>query len=105
MTKLDVLTGLEQIPVCVAYEVEGTRVDEVPWSQSDFHHAKPIYENFAGWSEDIRGARDFSDLPTAAQDYIVALEGMIGQRISVIGVGPGREEVVVRHDLLGEPRS
>ena len=101
LTKLDVLTGLEQIPVCVAYEVEGQRVDEVPWSQSDFHHAKPIYENLPGWSEDIRGAREFSDLPQAAQDYVEALEQMINQRISVIGVGPGRDEVVVRHDLLG----
>jgi len=101
LTKLDVLTGLEQIPVCVAYEVEGKRVDEVPWSQSDFHHAKPIYENLPGWSEDIRGAREFSDLPQAAQDYVEALEQMINQRISVIGVGPGRDEVVVRHDLLG----
>ena len=101
LTKLDVLTGLEQIPVCVAYEVEGQRVDEVPWSQSDFHHAKPIYENLPGWKEDIRGAREFSDLPQAAQDYVEALEQMINQRISVIGVGPGRDEVVVRHDLLG----
>jgi adenylosuccinate synthase len=101
LTKLDVLTGLEQIPVCVAYEVEGERVDEVPWSQSDFHHAKPIYENLPGWSEDIRGAREFSDLPQAAQHYVEALEQMINQRISVIGVGPGRDEVVVRHDLLG----
>ena len=101
LTKLDVLTGLEKIPVCVAYEVDGQRVDEVPWSQSDFHHAKPIYEELPGWSEDIRGAREFSDLPQAAQDYVVALEQMINQRISVIGVGPGRDEVVVRHDLLG----
>jgi len=77
------------------------RVEEVPWSQSDFHHAKPIYENLPGWSEDIRGAREFGDLPQAAQDYVVALEQMIDQRISVIGVGPGRDEVVVRHDLLG----
>ena len=101
LTKLDVLTGLEKIPVCVAYEVEGQRVDEVPWSQSDFHHAKPIYENLPGWKEDIRGAREFSDLPQAAQDYVETLEQMINQRISVIGVGPGRDEVVVRHDLLG----
>jgi adenylosuccinate synthase len=100
LTKLDVLTGLEQIPVCVAYDVDGTRWDEVPWSQSDFHHATPILENFPGWSEDISGAREFSDLPQNAQDYVLALEKMMGQRISVIGVGPGRDEVIVRHDLL-----
>jgi len=101
LTKLDVLTGLKEIPVCVAYEVDGKRVEELPWSQSDFHHAKPIYETFPGWSEDITKAREFSDLPKTAQEYVEALEKMLGQRISVIGVGPGREEVIVRHDLLG----
>ena len=104
LTKLDVLTGLEQIPVCVAYDVEGTRSDEVPWSQSDFHHATPILEYFPGWSEDISGAREFSDLPQNAQDYVLALEKMMGQRISVIGVGPGRDQAIVRHDLLHNSR-
>ncbi|MFM2353732.1 MAG: hypothetical protein RLZZ608_1138 [Actinomycetota bacterium] len=101
MTKLDVLTGLESIPVCVAYDVDGVRVDEVPVSQSDFHHAVPIYENFPGWSEDISVARTFDDLPKNAQDYVLAIEAMSGARISAIGVGPAREAIVVRHDLLG----
>jgi len=100
LTKLDVLTGLERIPVCVAYDVDGVRHDEVPVSQTDFHHAKPIYEELPGWSEDITGARAFGDLPKAAQDYVVALEEMSGSRMSAIGVGPGREAIVVRHDLL-----
>ncbi len=100
LTKLDVLTGLERIPVCVAYDVDGVRHDEVPVSQTDFHHAKPIYEELPGWSEDITGVRQFSDLPKAAQDYVVALEEMSGSRMSAIGVGPGREAIVVRHDLL-----
>ena len=101
MTKLDVLTGLASIPVCVAYEVDGQRVDEVPVSQSDFHHAVPIYENFPGWEEDITGARSFDDLPKNAQDYVLAIEAMSGARISAIGVGPARDAIVVRHDLLG----
>ncbi|MET4583893.1 adenylosuccinate synthase [Conyzicola nivalis] len=100
MTKLDVLTGLEKIPVCVAYEVDGVRVDEVPASQSDFHHAKPIYEEFDGWQEDITGVREFADLPVKAQEYVLAIEAMSGARISAIGVGPGREAIVVRHDLI-----
>ena len=100
MTKLDVLTGLERIPVCVAYDVDGVRVDEVPVSQSDFHHATPIYEELPGWSEDISGARSFDELPKNAQDYVIAIEAMSGARISAIGVGPGRDEIVVRHDLL-----
>jgi adenylosuccinate synthase len=101
LTKLDVLTGLAKIPVCVAYDVDGVRHDEVPVSQSDFHHATPIYEEFPGWTEDITGARTFEDLPQNAQDYVHALEVMSGARISAIGVGPGRDAIVVRHDLLG----
>ncbi|MCU1570349.1 MAG: adenylosuccinate synthase [Naasia sp.] len=100
LTKLDVLTGLETIPVAVAYDVDGERVDEVPVSQSDFHHAKPIYEELPGWTEDLSGAREFSDLPKSAQDYVLTLEELSGARISAIGVGPGRDEIVVRHDLL-----
>ena len=100
LTKLDVLTGLAEIPVCVAYSVDGVRVDEVPVSQSDFHHAVPIYENFPGWTEDITGVRTFEELPQAAQDYVLALEAMSGSRMSAIGVGPGREAIVVRHDLI-----
>jgi adenylosuccinate synthase len=100
MTKLDVLTGLDVIPVCVAYDVEGVRVEEVPVSQSDFHHAVPIYEEFPGWTEDITGARSFDDLPANAQAYVLAVEAMSGARISAIGVGPGRDAIVVRHDLI-----
>ncbi len=100
MTKLDVLTGLSSIPVCVAYDVDGVRVEEVPVSQSDFHHAVPIYEEFPGWSEDITGVRRFEDLPQTAQDYVLAIERISGARISAIGVGPGRDAIVVRHDLI-----
>ncbi len=100
ITKLDVLTGLKEIPVCVAYEVDGVRVEEVPVSQSDFHHAQPIYENFPGWDEDITGAREFSDLPKNAQDYILAIEKISGARISAIGVGPARDAIIQRHSLL-----
>jgi adenylosuccinate synthase len=100
LTKLDVLTGLDTIPVCVAYEVDGVRFDEVPVSQSDFHHAKPVYEEFPGWTEDITQVRFFEDLPKNAQDYVLALEAMSGARISAIGVGPDREAILVRHDLI-----
>jgi len=100
LTKLDVLTGLDEIPVCVAYDVDGERFDDVPVNQTDFHHAKPIYENFPGWNEDISKARTFEDLPKNAQDYVLTLEKMSNTRISVIGVGPARDEVIVRHDLV-----
>ncbi len=100
MTKLDVLTGLTVIPVCVAYDIDGVRVEEVPVSQSDFHHAVPIYEEFPGWTEDITGIRDFDALPKNARDYVLALEAISGSHISAIGVGPDREAIVVRRDLL-----
>lgn len=88
LTKLDVLTGWEEIPVCVAYEIDGKRVEELPYSQTDFHHAKPIYETLPGWSEDITKAKTFADLPKNAQAYVRALEEMSGAPISAIGVGP-----------------
>ncbi len=100
LTKLDVLTGIERIPVCVAYEVDGVRFDEMPVSQSDFHHAKPIYEELPGWSEDISGARELSDLPANARAYVRFLEDCSGSRISAIGVGPARDEIVQLHDLV-----
>jgi adenylosuccinate synthase len=100
LTKLDVLTGIKEIPVCVAYEVDGKRMEEIPISQSDFHHAKPVYEIFPGWDEDITGAKKFEDLPKNAQDYVLALEKLSGTRISAIGVGPDRNATIVRHDLL-----
>ena len=100
LTKLDVLTGWERIPVCVAYDIDGERVDEMPMTQTSFHHAKPIFEYFDGWDEDISKCRTFDDLPTNAQRYVQALEKISGARVSAIGVGPGRDETVVVHDLL-----
>ncbi|MFJ3788053.1 adenylosuccinate synthase [Kitasatospora sp. NPDC090091] len=94
LTKLDVLTGWEQIPVCVAYEIDGRRVEELPYNQSDFHHAKPIYETLPGWNEDISKAKTFAELPKNAQAYVKALEEMSGAPISAIGVGPGRDETI-----------
>jgi adenylosuccinate synthase len=102
LTKLDVLTGLDRVPVCVAYDVDGTRHDEMPVNQTDFHHAKPVYEELPGWWEDISGARTLADLPTNARNYVQVIEEMAGARISSIGVGPGRDETVVVHDLLAD---
>ena len=101
ITKLDVLTGLETVPVCVAYDVQGTRFDEMPVNQSDFHHARPVYEELPGWTEDITGCRTFEELPANAQAYVRRLEELMGTRVSVIGVGPGRDESIILHDMLG----
>jgi adenylosuccinate synthase len=100
LTKLDVLTGWEKIPVCVAYDVDGARVEELPASQSDFHHAKPIYEYLPGWSENISKAKSVNDLPKNAKAYVEFLEKISGAPISAIGVGPGRDETIVVRDLI-----
>jgi adenylosuccinate synthase len=100
LTKLDVLSTWDKIPVCVAYEVEGKRVEELPSSQSDFHHAKPIYEYLPGWNSDIRNARTLEDLPANAQAYVKFLEDISGAPMSAIGVGPGRDETISVRDLL-----
>ncbi|MCL2594126.1 MAG: adenylosuccinate synthase [Promicromonosporaceae bacterium] len=100
VTKLDVLTGLEKIPVCVAYNVDGQRFDEMPDNQSDFHHAVPIYDELPGWEEDISAARTLADLPANARSYMQFLEDISGCRISAIGVGPARNEIIPIHNLL-----
>ncbi|MFI7596304.1 adenylosuccinate synthase [Actinoplanes sp. NPDC049681] len=102
LTKLDNYDGLDEIPVCVAYEVNGVRHDEMPVSQSDFHHAVPVYETLPGWKKDISGCRHFEELPENAQRFVEFVESRIGARISVVGVGPGREEVIERHSVLSE---
>jgi adenylosuccinate synthase len=97
LTKLDVLDHWERIPVCVAYDIDGERHEEMPMTQTEFHHAKPVYEYFDGWKTDISGCRTFADLPKNAQAYVEALEAMSGTRIWGVGVGPGREQTIEVH--------
>jgi adenylosuccinate synthase len=101
ITKLDVLTGMDEVPVCVAYDVDGVRHDELPMTQAEFARAVPIYETYPGWTEDISGARSLDDLPQNARDYVAALEKMIKAPISAVGVGPGRDATIAIRDLLG----
>ena len=100
LTKLDVLSGLDQVPVCVAYEVDGKPQQEIPVTQTDFHHAVPVYEYFDGWAEDISAARTLADLPKNAQAYIAAVEEMIGAPVCAVGVGPRRDQTLQLRDLL-----
>ena len=100
LTKLDVLSSLDTVPICVAYDVDGVRHDEMPMTQTGFHHAKPIYEEMPGWWEDISAARTFEDLPKNAQNYVLRLEELSGAHMSCIGVGPGRDQTIVRRDIL-----
>ncbi|MBA2310079.1 MAG: adenylosuccinate synthase [Pseudonocardiales bacterium] len=96
LTKLDVLSGLERVPVCVAYDVDGRRTDEMPMTQTDMHHAVPVYEELPGWWEDLSDCRTFGELPVNARAYVQRVEELSGARISAIGVGPGRDETITR---------
>lgn len=99
LTKLDVLSGHETIPVCIGYDVDGKHCTDMPMTQTQVHHAKPIYEQLPGWSADISHCRTFAELPTAAQNYVKRIEELAGARVSAIGVGPGREQTIVRHEM------
>jgi adenylosuccinate synthase len=100
LTKLDVLTGREQVPVCVAYEVDGTRHTEMPMTQTEFHHAVPVYEYLDGWTEDVSGARSLAALPRAARRYVSTVEELCGAPVSAVGVGPKRDEIIAVRDLV-----
>ncbi|MEU4763909.1 adenylosuccinate synthase [Actinosynnema sp. NPDC023794] len=100
LTKLDVLSGLEKVPVCVGYTIDGERVDEMPMTQTDVHHAVPVYEELPGWFEDISHCRAYEELPANARAYVEHLEEISGARMSAIGVGPGRDQTIVRHEII-----
>ena len=100
LTKLDVLTGWDEIPVCVAYDVDGERTTEIPMTQTEFHHAMPVYQMLPGWSEDISGATTLAELPKNARAYVEFLEEISGTRISAIGVGQDRNATIAINDLI-----
>jgi adenylosuccinate synthase len=100
LTKLDVLSVFDEVSVCVGYDVDGERADEMPMTQTGFHHAKPIYEQLPGWKSDIGAARSVSDLPREARAYLERIEELSGAPVSAVGVGPGRDETLVLREML-----
>jgi adenylosuccinate synthase len=94
LTKLDVLSGFESVKVCVGYRIEGRIHDDVPPTQTQFHHAEPVWEELPGWGDELGDARDFEDLPKEAQRYVRFLEELGGVPVSMVGVGPAREQSV-----------
>lgn len=96
LTKLDVLSAFDTIKVCVAYDCDGTRYTSVPEHQELFAHAKPIYEELPGWNCDITGCRTFEDLPAEARSYVEFIEDLAHTRVSIIGVGAEREQIINR---------
>ncbi len=100
LTKLDVLSGLDRVPVCVAYEVDGERIDEMPMTQTELVQATPVYEHLDGWFEPLEDAKTFADLPPNAQSYVRRVEELSRCAVSAIGVGPGRDQTLVLRDLV-----
>jgi len=96
LTKLDVLTDLDPIKICVGYELDGERLDYPPESTVDFARCVPVYQDVEGWCEDITGAGSYEELPKAVKDYVEILEKMLKVKVSIVSVGPGREQTVWR---------
>jgi adenylosuccinate synthase len=95
LTKLDVLSGLERVRLCVAYiRADGQRCDDLPLGPADLSPFSPVYEDLPGWMEDLGRARRLADLPAAARNYLQRIETLTGVRISLISVGPEREQIV-----------
>jgi len=94
ITKLDILDTLDTLKVCVAYDVDGVRHDQLPYHQSDLHKALPIYEELPGWKCDLSQVTEVADLPNEARDYLAFLREQVGVPITFVGTGPGRDQYV-----------
>ena len=99
ITKLDVLSGFEKVKLCVAYQYQGETYDEFPPHQTIFHKCEPVYEELAGWDADITGARSFEDLPAEARDYVRRVEEVSGVPVTLVSVGPARDQTVRREPV------
>ena len=98
LTKLDVLDELDEIKVCIGYELNEKKIDYLPATSEDQFNIKPIYKTFPGWKSKTQGIRNLKDLPDKAKRYIHALEDFIGARISSISTSPEREDTILVED-------
>ncbi|EPR43533.1 Adenylosuccinate synthetase [Desulfovibrio sp. X2] len=96
LTKLDVLTGLEELKICTAYELDGKRLDYPPQEQDALCRVTPVYETVPGWTEDITAATSFDQLPANCRAYVARIEELLGVPASIVSVGPGREQTIIR---------
>ena len=101
ITKLDVLTGINPVKICVAYEVNGTRRETIPATIQELERCRPVYEELPGWTEDIRGVRHWEDFPQAARNYLKRMAELAGVPLQIISVGPDREETIVVQNPFG----
>ena len=101
VTKLDVLSIFESIPVCTHYTLpDGSVTEDFPGHQSDFHHAQPVYEELEGWNTDISGVRTFDALPAAARGYLEFIEQQVGVPVAIVGTGQRRDQIITVHEVL-----
>jgi adenylosuccinate synthase len=100
ITKLDMLDTFDELEVCVAYELDGERFEQLPYHQSVLHKVKPVYETLPGWKTDLSHATELTDLPSQAREYVEFLSTQAGVPIHFVGVGPGREQFVEFPDPL-----
>lgn len=100
VTKLDVLTGFDTLKICTAYRVGEEIIQEFPQSQKIFKQSQPVYEEMPGWSEDLTHVRRFEDLPEAAKNYILRIEELTGVPATLVAIGPGREQTIVRGEIF-----
>ncbi len=99
ITKLDVLDALDTLKVCVAYEIDGQRVEHLPYHQSDLHRAVPVYQELPGWLTELASVREPHDLPEAAAEYLEFIEEQVGVPVTLVGVGPERDQFLHRKEL------
>lgn len=93
---LDVLSGFDTINICVAYELDGKRIEYFPSDVDDLARVKPIYETLPGWSEDITGVRNYEDLPENAKKYLDRLSEVVGKPVAIVSVGPSRDQTIIK---------
>ncbi|MFH2203765.1 MAG: adenylosuccinate synthase [Elusimicrobiota bacterium] len=96
LTKLDTLSGVDPLRVCVAYKLNGKRVTTFPYSREAINHVEPVYQSFPGFTGDLTTARTFGDLPKGAREYVRWIERQLGLPVSLVSVGPGRAQTIIR---------
>jgi adenylosuccinate synthase len=96
LTKLDVLSNIHPLRICVAYQVDGKTLDYPPEATSDLARCEPVFEDLSGWDGDLTGIRKMDDLPAGALEYVNRLESLVGVSFKYISVGPGREQTFIK---------
>ena len=99
LTKLDVLTGLDSLKICVAYEDQSGRMEQLPFGPGELERFRPVYEEIPGWDQDVMALRAWEDLPANAQRYINRIETLTGLPVTMVSVGPERSQIILRYEV------